>query len=137
MPAAGWQVISGGSMALMTLAHDSGAAAMVVERAPRDLKLSTIISSETFVVSERDIVRSQQPEAEAIDARAVTLEGRRLVIVNYSRPGVRGAERARQYSYAEGAGVYRLTCSAEASRFADFEPVFAQVAATFDTETPS
>jgi hypothetical protein len=137
MPALGWRIISGGSMSLVTLAHDGGAAAMVIERAPRDPGMSTIISSETFVVSERDIVRNQQPEAEVIDAGAVTFAGRRLVIVNYSRPGAAAPERARQYSYAKGAGVYRLTCSAVASRFTEFEPVFAQVAATFEIESSS
>lgn len=137
MPALGWQLISGGSVSLLTLAYEGGGAAIVVERVPRDLSMSTIVSSEIFVGSERDIVRNQQPEASVLDAGVATLAGRRLVIVNYSRPGVRGPERARQYSYAEGTGVYRLTCSAVASRFAQFEPVFAQLAATFEIESLS
>lgn len=137
MPARGWRVVAGGSVSIVTLAEEGGAAALVVEWAPSDPEKTSIFSDERFVVSERDILRNQQPEADGIDAQLVTLGSRRLVIVSYSRPGVRGRERARQYSYATGSGVYRLTCTAGASRFADFEDVFAQVAATFETETSS
>jgi hypothetical protein len=45
-----------------------------------------------------------------------------------------GLERVRQYSLRPRSELYRLTCSAHDSAFAEFEPVFACVVATFETK---
>jgi pSer/pThr/pTyr-binding forkhead associated (FHA) protein len=52
---------------------------------------------------------------------------------DYTRAGSAGPERVREYSISVGNKIYRLTCSAAATEFARYEPVFAHVASTFAT----
>ena len=78
-----------------------------------------------------DSIKERQPLATDIRPRLVQAGGRRLVIVNYGRQGVTGAERIRQYSIPAGGDLFRVTCVASASLFARYEQVFAHVAASF------
>ena len=66
-----------------------------------------------------------------MQSKLVNAGGRRFVILSYTRQGVAGTERIRQYSMPSGTDLYRLTCVASASQFARYEPVFAHVAASF------
>jgi pSer/pThr/pTyr-binding forkhead associated (FHA) protein len=137
MPKRDWQVVSGGAAAIVSLAHRSGQASVVVERATPGGKFATLDLSDRFAEREADTVRTHQPGAADVEAKLVALGTRRLLIVTYSRKGVAGPERVRQYSIPAGSDLYRLTCSAATSQFARFEPVFAHVAATFATGTKS
>ena len=137
MPKRGWRVVSGGMAAIVSLAHDSGEASMVVERATPSGMFLTGEAGDRFAEREADAVRAQQPEAAEVEAALVTLGTRSLVILTYSRKGVAGPERVRQYSIPAGSELYRLTCSADTSQFFRFEPVFALVASTFATGTTS
>ena len=137
MPARDWQVVSGGSATIVSLAHSNGQVSVVVERVIPAGMCATGDLNDRFVEREADAVRTLQPQATGVEAALVTFGARRFVIVAYTRQGVAGPERVRQYSIPAGRELYRLTCSAATSQFARFEPVFAHVAATFATGTTS
>jgi len=137
MPTSEWRIISGGAAAIVSLAHDSGQASMVVERTTADVAFGAADLADRFAEREADLVRAHQPQAGDLDASLVALGTRRVVVVTYSRKGVAGPERVRQYSIPAGTELYRLTCSAALPQFECFESAFALVAATFATGTTS
>ena len=63
--------------------------------------------------------------------RVLEGDGRRLVIVEFDRTGLKGPERVRQYSFPQSANLYRIVCSAPKNDFAKYEVIFAHVAASF------
>jgi hypothetical protein len=132
-PKKDWQIVSGGSVAIVSLAQRAGQAAVVVEHTKLNTALAPEDITELFAELEADNVREQQPLAADVQARLIAFGTRRLVITTYSRRGVAGPERVRQYSIPAGSDLYRLTCSAATPQFARYEPVFAHVAATFAT----
>jgi hypothetical protein len=134
-PASGWRAVPGGAATLVSLLHDSGEAAVVVERVATG---PWFIPGEVSIgVADREVaaIRANDPEAEGLVAELMSLGERRVVAVTYGRTGVAGPERVRQYSIPAGSGLFRLTCSASDVRFSSFEPVFVHVAATFATGT--
>ena len=54
-----------------------------------------------------------------------------MVIADYSRSGVRGQERVRQYSLPAGQTVFRLVCVSSDPQFEQYASAFARVADTF------
>ena len=130
MPRDDWQVVPGGATALLSLAHKQGLAAVVIERVRIARLAGWSERGDGFASSEAAAARDQ-PTAADIDVRLVSIDARQLAIVSYARTGIAGPERVRQYSIPAGSDLYRLTCSAVASQFARFEPIFAHVAATF------
>jgi hypothetical protein len=132
-PKSGWQIVPGGTVAVVSLLERAGEAAVVIERNRLDTPLAPADITELFAQVEADTLREQQPAAAEIEARLTILDKRRVVVTNYSRRGVNGPERVRQYSISTGSVLYRLTCSALTPHFERHEPVFAHVAVTFST----
>jgi hypothetical protein len=56
--------------------------------------------------------------------------GRRLILIDYFRPGIETREKVRQYSYPVGGDLYRITCMALQSEFSRHETVFGIVASS-------
>ena len=126
-PARGWLIVPGGGAVLVSLAHDSGAAAVVVAR------VAGGPTSTTPALAEREVeeILAHDPEATGLDATVASVGERLVVVITYARLGVAGPERVRQYSVPAGEGLYRLTCSAREAEFGRFDAIFAHVAATF------
>jgi hypothetical protein len=134
-PKKDWQLVSGGAIAIVSLAQKSGQAAVVVEHTKLLASLAPDDITDLFAQLEADNVKEQQPGVTDVQAKLVEVDKRRIVVVSYARRGVAGLERVRQYSVPVGSDLYRLTCSAATTQFARYEPVFAHVAATFATGT--
>lgn len=132
-PARGWRVVPGGTAAIVSLTHESGEAAVVIERASPGPAFAPGEVAPTLAEDEADAILAHDPEASGIDATIASVGERRVVVLTYARTGVAGAERVRQYSIPAGSGLYRLTCSAHASRFMHYDAIFAHIAATFAT----
>jgi len=130
-PKKDWQLVPGGSSVVVTLAQKKGEAAVVVEQNRMNQALASEDITELFGQIEVDIVKERQPSASDVQAKLVQASGRRLVILTYSRKGVAGPERVRQYSIPTGIELFRLTCSAASAQFTRYEPVFAHLAASF------
>jgi len=132
-PKKDWQIVPGGSSVIVSLTQKKGEAAVVVEQTRLNQALAPDDITDLFGQLEAETVKEHQPSAADLQAKVVQASGRRFVILTYGRQGVTGAERVRQYSFPSGTDLYRLTCSAAASQFTKYEPVFAHIAASFAT----
>jgi hypothetical protein len=87
--------------------------------------------NETIANYEVEHIKSQLPKADGFKSE-LKIDGKhRVIVIDYNRPGVKGTERSRQYSYIVGKDVYRITCSATPQQFSKYEPIFAQMVASF------
>ena len=130
-PKKDWQLVPGGSTALVSAVQKQGQAGVVVEESKLVQALAPEDITDLFGQIESDVVKERQPGATDIQSKVIDAGGRRLVIVTYGRPGIAGPERVRQYSITSGTSLYRITCSAAAATFPRFEPTFAHLAASF------
>lgn len=126
-----WQVIAGAGDVLVTFAQKKSEAAFVVERYRMSQALAPDEITDLFAQIEADVLKERQPKAVEVAAKIVHASGQRLIVIDYSRPGLSGPERARQYSFPVGQDLYRLTCSAVRAQFAKYDPVFIHLAETF------
>ncbi len=131
VPRAGAAMIPGATSPIVSLVQRKREAAVVVEQTKLHQPLALDDITDLLSQLEMDSLRERQPQASDVKAKLVEAGGRRFVILTYARQGVGGPERVRQYSFAAGADLFRLTCVAAASQFARYEPVFAHVAASF------
>ena len=84
-----------------------------------------------FAQSESDVVKENHPKMKDLSAKVITQGGRRIVVIDYSRPGVYAAERVRQYSFPVGQNLFRLTCIALPNEFKRYEMTFVEIAGSF------
>ena len=126
-----WQAVAGAGDVLVTFAQKKSEAALVVERFRMNQALAPDEITDLFAQIEADVLKEHQPKAADVTAKLVNAAGQRLIVIDYSRPGLSGPERARQYSFPVAQDLYRLTCSAVAAQFAKYDPVFTHVAESF------
>lgn len=128
----GLLAVSGSGEPIVALTQPKLEAAVVIERFVRQQRLASDQVTELFAEIEADVLKENQPRATNIVAKLVTESGRRVVVIDYFRPGLVGtAERVRQYSFPSGQQMYRITCNAIGTQFDKYEPTFAMVAASF------
>jgi hypothetical protein len=131
LPRKDWVVLpSSGSMVIILVSkkHD---AVVLVERSALAQALAPSDITDLFAQIEADAIKERQPKAADFQSKVLDAGDRRLVAVQYSRPGSLGSERVRQYSVPVGKQLYRLTCISSAAQFAAYDPVFAHIAASF------
>ena len=58
------------------------------------------------------------------------VNGQRFILIQYSRPGLNGADRVVQYEFPDGLIMYRLIGVAPAAQFSKYQPTFAHVASS-------
>jgi hypothetical protein len=127
-----WQVNAGVGDVLVTFSQKKNEAALVVERFHLNLAPTAEKIDELFAQIEEDTLKERQPQAIAVSHRIADGNGRRFIVIDYTRPGLtRPLERARQYSLPIGQDLYRLICSAAAAQFAKYDPLFAHVNDSF------
>ena len=132
-----WQVNAGVGDVLVTFAQKKNEAALVVERFHLNLAPTPEKIDELFAQIEEDTLKERQPQAIAVSHRLADGNGRRFIVIDYTRPGLtRPLDRARQYSLPIGQDLYRLICSAAPAQFAKYEPLFAHVNDSFTAPAP-
>lgn len=126
-----WMTVSPSGESLAVFVHPEKEAAVVVERMRLRLKLSKDEITEVFAEEEEARLKESQPRATDIVAKIVTEQGKRLILIDYSRPGQGGIrERVRQYSFPVGQDLYRITSTAINKVFPKYESIFATVASS-------
>jgi hypothetical protein len=128
-----WMIVSGSGEPLVTFIHPRKQAAVVVERYRMRQPLARDEVTEIFAQIETDVLRENQPRATDLASKIVTENGRRLILIDYFRPGLDVRERVRQYSYPVGQDLYRITCMAISGEFPRHEAEFAVVASSLKT----
>jgi hypothetical protein len=124
-----WQPILGVGDVLVTFAQKKGEATLLVKRFQLLDELGEI--NDGFGQLEVDGLKMDQPQATDVSFKVVGANGRSAVVIDYSRPGLAGPERGRQYSFPIGQAVYRLNCTALAGVFAKYDPQFLHIAQSF------
>ncbi len=132
-----WQVNAGVGDVLVTFAQKKNEAALVVERFHLNLAPTAEKIDELFAQIEEDTLKERQPQAIAVSHRIADGNGRRFIVIDYTRPGLtRPLERARQYSVPIGQDLYRLICSAAPAQFAKHANPCAHTSTTLSSHRP-
>ena len=116
---------------MLTLASRKGDAVVVIERSPLRQAIEAADITDLFAQIEADAIKERQPKAADFQSKVIDVGDRRLVAVQYSRPGVLGSEKVRQYSMPMGKQLYRITCISVASQFASLDTTFSHMATSF------
>jgi hypothetical protein len=130
-PLKDWDPMPGGTSSLVAMAQRKREAAVVVEYQPLRLELAPSEIDQDFAKLEAEPVTTRQPSATDVTVKLIDVGSTRVIVVEYTRKGLAGAERVRQYSLPMGKQLYRLVCSAPAALFAKHEPTFAAMVETF------
>jgi hypothetical protein len=130
LPKKDWMVLPASGSMLLVMASRKGDAVVLVEGAVLRQALEPADVTDVFAQIEIDAIKQRQPKAAEFQARVLTLGERRLVAIQYSRPGVLGAERVRQYSMPNGTQLYRVSCISSAALFSVYDAVFSHMAAS-------
>ena len=130
-PAKDWMVLPSSGSLVLALASRKGDAVVLVERSALRQALAAEDITDLFAQFEVDAIKEWHPKAADIQSKVLDLGARRLVAVQYARPGVLGSERVRQYSVPVGRQLYRVTCISSAAQFAVYDPVFSHIGASF------
>jgi hypothetical protein len=131
IPAKDWEPIPGGASSLVTLTQKKREATVVVEYQPLHLELEASEIDDNFAKLEAEPISARQSDVNGVGMRLMDVGSQRVVVVDFSRKGVNGPERVRQYSLPVGKHLYRLVCSAPTAQFAKYEPVFVAMVETF------
>jgi hypothetical protein len=126
-----WQIAPGAGGVLFTITQKKGEAAFVIERIELNQALAPAEVTEVFAEIEVDALQKREPEATAVSSQFVN-RGLPKIVIDYTRVGLFGPERARQYSFPIGQELYRFTFSAPTTLFAKYDSVFAHVAGSFE-----
>ena len=124
-----WTIVEGAGEALSTFVHPKKEAAIVVERFRMKRVLAQADITDVFAQAEADLLKENQPYVTDVDARLLTQGPKRLVQIDYRRPGIGEPgkvedERVRQFSFPIGGSLYRITCFSLASQFGKYEAIF-------------
>ena len=124
-----WTIVEGAGEPLSTFVHPKKEAAIVVERFRMKVALSQNEITDAFAQFETETLKENQPRASEINARVVMQGAKRLVQIDYKRPGVGEPgkvedERVRQFSFPVSGSLYRITCFSLASQFGRYEGIF-------------
>jgi hypothetical protein len=129
-PTKDWMVLPSSGAVVLAAATRKGDAVVLIERSTLRQALDREEITDLFAQIEIDAIKERQPKAVDFQSKVLDSGARRLVAVQYSRPGVLGNERVRQYSVPVGTDLYRVTCISSAARFAVYDPVFSHIAAS-------
>jgi hypothetical protein len=130
-PAKDWFAVPGGGASLVVLTQKKQEATVTIEFQPLQLELAPAEIDDSFAQIEAEPVTQHQPTAEGLKSKVADSNGRRVVVIDFTRRGVMGTEQVRQYSLPIGKQLYRIVCVSPAALFGRYEPVFANVVNSF------
>ncbi len=132
-PKKNWQVLPGGGSTLATLAEKKGRATVQIEYLRLNQPLMVDQDHDLIVQTESSLIRERQPGATGIQGSAERPDLPGMVAIDFTRPGVSGPERVRQFSVVQGNDLFRILCVARVGDFQKFEMAFQQIARSFRT----
>ena len=121
-----WKVIPGVRDVIATLAESDVKGVVVIERLVLPEAVPETLD-ESFIKVVLSELRSRQPDV--LNVQTSFSAGRpKTWIVNYTRTGINGPERLRQYTFADGTLFLRLICIALEKEFERQRPTFETIA---------
>ena len=133
IPRRDWSIVPGAGAVVTSVVNKKGDAAIVIEQASLKQALAPDDITDLFADLERELVLEREPKATDFQTRVLEDGGRKLVAVQFVRPGMTGMERVRQFSIPAGRRLYRISCVAALGSYAANEAWFAHAVATFVT----
>ena len=131
-----WQLVPGYGGILLTAVEKTRN-----NQATAAIALEQMLLVEPLAVNEIDAVlagletaaaRQRDPAGQDFDQQVKEANGRRFVLIQYSRPGLNGMDRVVQYAIPSGRVMYRLICIAPAAQLTEkYQAMFAHVAQSF------
>lgn len=130
-PRKDWILLPGAGDVMMSLAQKNGEAVVLIERSQLRTALAPEEITDLFAQLEVDTLKDQDHDAADFQPRVFDAGDRRLIIIQYTQPGLSGRNVVRQYSIPHGQDLFRLICSAPAAQFPKYSAIFAHLAASF------
>lgn len=129
-----WIVLPGGGNVVLSLAQENGEAVVQVQHAMLKTALAPDEITDLFAQLEMDTLKEQDQGAADFQPRVFDAGDRRLIIIQFTQPGLVGRNQVRLYSITRGQDLYRLICSAAASQFSKYSAIFSHIAASFTAQ---
>jgi hypothetical protein len=130
-PKKDWQVFPGAGSSLVTVGGAKWRASIQIEYFSLNGPLKVSDNYDAIVSNESEFIYSHQPGAEQLKGLPMRPDLKDSIIVEYTRPGLSGRDRVRQYSMISGAHLFRISCVAPLSDFQKLEATFDQIAKSF------
>jgi len=135
-----WQLVPGYGGILLTAVEKTRN-----NQATAAIALEQMLLVEPLAVNDIDAVlagletaaaRQRDPAGQDFDQQVKEADGRRIVFIQYSRPGLNGLDRVVLYAIPSGRVMYRLICIAPAAQLTTtYQATFAHVARSFKPST--
>ncbi|MPZ18969.1 MAG: hypothetical protein GEV06_13795 [Luteitalea sp.] len=126
-----WQSVPGSSPTVATFTQEAGEATVVLSQTQLNQALQPEEVTDVFGQIEAETIKEREPNASDFDTRLLEDGSRRVVAIQYQRPGSQGPEVVRQYSFPVAQTLYRLTCVMKPDKLQEQEPICAHMAASF------
>lgn len=126
-----WRAFFGIGATLAVIAEKDGKATVFIEYLRLQQPLDSARDYDLIVQIERDLIAERVPKAEQIAPLAARPELPGVVALEFTRPGLKGADRVRQFSVVNGTDLFRILCVAPAPEFGRFTPIFDQLVRSF------
>lgn len=131
IPAKDWTVIAGGQSTLVVFMQKKNEATILIELQPMRIALEQSDVNEVYLGYRRDELLAGVPAAKNLVTAVAEHAGRRVVVLQAEVPAIAGLDTMRVYVFLEGDKLFRLICRAPQRQFVRYEPLFAQMAASF------
>jgi len=131
-----WQLAPGHGGILLTAVEktrgNQAAGAITLEQTRLVEPLSVNDIDAALAGLEASAARQRDPAGDNFEQQVKEANGRRVVMVQYTRPGLNGPDKVVMYAMPVGLVMYRLICVAPAALLASkYQDTFAHVASTF------
>lgn len=124
-------MLPGGVNTLTCLTNKDNTAVVVVEHEVLQIALAPEEIDANFVQLEMAAIEEREVGGSGFSSKLVARGRQPVVVVDYRRRGVGGAEQVRVYVSVAEQRLFRIVCAAPAALFATFEPTFLQVSSSF------
>jgi hypothetical protein len=122
-----WKPVAGARDLLLTIASGDLKAVVVIEQQQIPFAITEI--TERFMGLEVESLKNRQPNTTDV-ATMVAKNRPTAMVIDYSRTGINGSERLRQFSIYEGTVVLRITCIAPTKEFEKNAALFEAIASS-------
>ncbi len=132
VPKREWQTVPGVGSVIVVFTQAKSEASVALEHTTLKQALAPEEITQLFVDLEVQHIKERDAEAAGFKMALRTDDaGNRVIAIDFTRQGLRGPERVRQFSLPSGANLFRLICSSSAAFFDRYAPVFEHMAETF------
>lgn len=132
VPKREWQTVPGAGAVIVVFSQAKSEASVALEHTTLKQALAPDDITQLFVDIEVQNIKERDTEAAGFrTALRTDTAGNRVIAIDFTRQGLRGPERVRQFSLPSGTNLFRLICSASPTLFDRYAPVFEHMAETF------